>query len=370
MNFRRGSMLILSAGLASVLASIAAAFLIRMKTEKEESSRIVADAQARIMFTAACCYILESAPPELTPRNAVSRGDQVLGRYFSRWSAWSGSGRLIGRFPMAVPALTRHAVDYTTIYDPDVTHLGGGTSSTEKANDLTTTVTDALYRLEWDDRGTNRRPTTWRPDPILYAAESSTGIRATAQFPGIAYPSAGATWNPTPRADSVNMSWFRVYWLSYSDSLSEPYKGAPWPTAPSAYTKRATARFIITCGSGASQGFRDWAEVLAANAQDLFYNDPNAFSDVIANESRLYYEVDWQTVDVSMRTESVPFDPGPSYAKMADPQSIAEYYGTPSDETAKDCRAYSLSLTTDAFRYFGEIVAIRRILAPPSTFVH
>jgi len=58
---RRGSLLILVAGLIAILVMLALAFLQRMRSEAAGSDLVVADTQARIMLHAACCYIQEAA---------------------------------------------------------------------------------------------------------------------------------------------------------------------------------------------------------------------------------------------------------------------------------------------------------------------
>ena len=135
-------------------------------------------------------------------------------------------------------------------------------------------------------------------------------------------------------------------------------------------TNSATATVIVTCGAGPTRGYRSWSEVLADNAEALF-GDEDTFNDLVVNESRLWYEVDWGTVDIAALTPSViPADPGPQGAGATSGSldaQLKEYYGQVNAGT-KGRLAYSLSLTTDAFRYFGEIKRMRRLLVEPVNY--
>ncbi|MBA3848262.1 MAG: hypothetical protein H0X45_16655, partial [Planctomycetes bacterium] len=57
---RRGTVIILVAGAAALMATLVLAFLVRMRSDGEESNQVVRDTQARIMLLAACGYVLEA----------------------------------------------------------------------------------------------------------------------------------------------------------------------------------------------------------------------------------------------------------------------------------------------------------------------
>jgi hypothetical protein len=69
--------------------------------------------------------------------------------------------------------------------------------------------------------------------------------------------------------DSADRSWFRVY-------------------------REGPATFIVTCGAGGTQGFRDWDEVVGAGPQAVArFEDESLFATLAAQEVRLWYRVEW-----------------------------------------------------------------------------
>ena len=58
---RSGTILIIVAGIAALLASLALAFLARQRATAEETLRFTADTQARLMLVAACSYVCEGS---------------------------------------------------------------------------------------------------------------------------------------------------------------------------------------------------------------------------------------------------------------------------------------------------------------------
>lgn len=343
---RRGSILIIIAGICALLATLAATHLLRSRTEAAESLRVVQVGQARLMFAAACCYILEAAVPVVEAAGAgASRGDQVTdpqGYFTALGNRPNPPGRLVGRFPMYSMRLPPNAASLKRVYDPDVRE--------------------------------SQRPTRWRADPTEYAIDPETGKKADNQ------PAPSGVWDSAPLPGSDNLAWFRVFWLAMVPKATpDPYKSTPpavFPDSPSAQTAAATAVFIVTCGAGATRGYRSWDEVIADNAQSLF-GDEDTFRDLLANEIRYWYEVHWETLDIAELTNGptgmvdppqiIPPDPGPFVLPdSADlDEHLKAYYGPVPGPTTEQRNAYSLSLTTDAFRYFGQIKQTRRLLTEP-----
>jgi hypothetical protein len=60
-SLRRGSVLIIIAGLCTILLTLSMTFLVKMRMESEESILLIRDAQARIMLVSALQYIQESS---------------------------------------------------------------------------------------------------------------------------------------------------------------------------------------------------------------------------------------------------------------------------------------------------------------------
>ena len=67
---RQGTVLIIVAGVSSLMAAMALTFLVRMRSDVEESQAIVREAQAHIMKVAACNFIMESARLGWDPKPA------------------------------------------------------------------------------------------------------------------------------------------------------------------------------------------------------------------------------------------------------------------------------------------------------------
>ncbi|HYE04983.1 MAG TPA: hypothetical protein VEL07_05600 [Planctomycetota bacterium] len=57
---RPGAVLIVVAGICGLMAALSIAFLARMRTDASEMAVVVRDAQAKLMLSAACAYVLEA----------------------------------------------------------------------------------------------------------------------------------------------------------------------------------------------------------------------------------------------------------------------------------------------------------------------
>ena len=229
-------MLIVVAGLATVLATLCIAFLTRMREDVAMSAEVLREAQARIMLVAACSYLQEASRLGWDRMDGGDR-EEAFGWVDVR------DGRLgpkpdaagidddsrfpigrVARFPMHVPSRTPYATRLTACYNPIVRDP---------------TAADHLmpYLRELD------------PQPVADTWE------------------AFAAGDPRPVASSTGRSWFRVL-------------------------REGPARFLVTCGAGASEGFRDWDEVVAAGAAERFGGLPSTFALVRAGERRLWYRLE------------------------------------------------------------------------------
>jgi hypothetical protein len=89
-----------------------------------------------------------------------------------------------------------------------------------------------------------------------------------------------------PVASSLSLAWFRIY----RERATDLYPGGV-PADLRSGVPGAT--FIITVGSGGTQGYADWAEVTAASAGAEFGNDPGVFASQLAGELRQWFRVEW-----------------------------------------------------------------------------
>ncbi|HYE04479.1 MAG TPA: hypothetical protein VEL07_03055 [Planctomycetota bacterium] len=256
MSARHGTVLIAVAGLAAILMSLAVAFLARMRTDADEAREIVADAQARIMLVAACQYVQETArigwDDPATPEH-----EECCGWIDVRDGA-PGPKTLGDRDP-ARPE-NDHPLDRwgDRVYrrDADVWPNIGGV------------MRAPVHRL-------HRPPSAILPiaarNPIVQDPTSPDFgmpyLRRPDPVPAAADPAGWQEGDLEPVTVSAGRSWFRLLRL-------------------------APARFLVTCGAGATQGFRDWSEVEAAGAQGQF-GDAAAFADVAQQDRRMWYVIEW-----------------------------------------------------------------------------
>ena len=260
---RSGTVLILVAGIAAIIATVASAFLLRMRADIEEMAIAEREAQARIMLIAACTYVQEASrlgydvgAPAGKHREAFGWLDVRDGAIGPRGEDWSapvgfdpffnatavedrdGDGsadrpawpavRGVARCPMFVHERPPYATELTTAYNP--------------------------IAAAGPDFG---MPYLLTPDPLSVIKPPEPDAKARAW--------AG---DALPRANSTGLSWFRV-------------------------RREDAATFVVTCGAGATQGFIDWDEVRGLGATAVFGGDRVAFDRLLAAETRTWYRIEW-----------------------------------------------------------------------------
>jgi hypothetical protein len=264
---RHGTILIIVAGIAALLASLTVTFLVRMRSDAEEMQVVVREAQARIMLMAACNWIQEASRIGWTPPSPVPPGgnretfgwidvrDDTLGPKFIADGVPDDSRFPVGssrRFPMHVMERPPYATQLMVSYNPIRT----------PASPEPVTTSDPAFG----------RPYFRNPDPQPavdngWTAPPGTGVNA-ANF---------ARWEQgdrTPRPTSTGMAWFRIH-------------------------RESGATFVVTCGSGGSLGYRTWAEVGAADRAQ-FSGDEGLFLNLMASELRLWFRVEWTAAVMAM----------------------------------------------------------------------
>lgn len=109
-------------------------------------------------------------------------------------------------------------------------------------------------------------PLLHRPDPqpAVIVSEQTTAAAVRARWDDL------RTGSRVARPESRNLAWFRVL-------------------------RDGPATFVVTVGSGATYGYRDWDEVRAGGsvAEARFGGDRTIFEDLLAAEVRLWYRVEW-----------------------------------------------------------------------------
>jgi hypothetical protein len=369
---RRGSLLIIVSGLCTLLAILAVTFLSRARTDIDEADNLARQAQARIMLSAACCYLLEAAPA--AHHDPVQPGDQ----FFPGFGTLSGTPRLIGRFPMHSLILPPRAIPHGCVFQQF-----NGFRPFRSRQDPTTyqTVANPFFNpalpvgnSNWDYAEATNETTIRSASPTYSDASKPNAVNI-------------------PSQSSINTAWFRIYYKGEYSSGTVNYDGRAPPG-----TLAARATFMATCGAGASLGYRDWAEVPAADR--TYFGDAATFNAIAASESRMWFEVSWSTINVyhdankpslsqfppmfSDASDPATYSPnlwilppgGPSGALPAsgdpdqyvipwDPVRISatktnDFTKGPPFAAKDGHNKYPVSLDSDAFRIHGRIVKIIR----------
>ena len=248
---RRGTILIVVAGVATLLSALALAFLSAMRTDVEDTAVTVRESQARLMLVAACQYICEASrlgwdvPGTPAHEEAFGWIDVRDGKLGPKLVAGADDD---SRFPVR-GAPRRFPVHAVTLPPYAV-------SPAVAPNAIDTDRAAADFGM----------PYLRHPDPMPATANGWTATGSTV---------TAANWNafvagdPRPKGASVGKSWFRIY-------------------------RQEADTFVVTCGGGGTRGFRSWTEVTSTpGAADEFLNDQSIFESARSEEVRLHFLVQW-----------------------------------------------------------------------------
>jgi hypothetical protein len=321
-HHRSGTILIIVAGVSALMASLALAFLARMRTDVEESNFIVAHAQAKILLAAGCAYVQEasrlgydqfgmggatsgihneafgwidvrdgSIGPKGVDEQPVLEWSQSIseaygnGRQRPRWPAIGG----VVRCPLHRLEVPPFAIQLTAAYNP-------------------------MQTADPSETSTYCWPLLSRPDPqpllsnsyVHQASIQSSGVDAT-QY------DAFATGRPTPVSSTVGRAWFRVM-------------------------RDGPSTFLITCGVGGTEGYRDWAEVEHIGGQaerERFLGDPNFFGDLQRSELRMWYRIEWSAATMDQTYNFLEHDEARGHLHyLVHPANASHnYIGTPRSQS-------------------------------------
>lgn len=333
---RRGTLLILVAGVAALLAALVLAYAVRTRNAATEAGLLLRYGQARLCLFAACSYILEAgrigwetdtyAPVTgnlTTPGGA--RHEEAFGWVDVRDSFM---GPKSARYPDAITrdggAMDSDGATYPAVA-AERTRLGRSLTLAERQhvqpspnfpvgtaarfplgvperppfaispalpNPILTPYSDPPVAITDSRFG---EPLRTRPDPLPVNTQETGGSPAT-------YVTDSADFrrgDPTLKAGTTALAWFRIY-------------------------RDGPATFVITCGAGATQGFRDWAEVQATGNTALFLDDARLFRELVSNEARLWYRLEWSPAisaagdEVSVNSFDVDYSPARDYVYNPD----------------------------------------------------
>lgn len=293
---RRGTILIIVAGISALLASMAVVFLTRMRSDVEESALLVQEAQARIMLSAACMYLQEAArlgydTPTSSASNFHLEGhgwidvrDGATGPKADAAAATTDAARFFhtnaGTTAITPPGASEYAYTFRQNRDQ---HFPIGTS--RRFDMYMKTIPPFAIRLDAAPNPIDHTigvPHLSRPDPmpVLPDGDWNWSNPTAADFQRF---EAG---DPRPVQNSTGVAWFRLHRCG---------PGHPDPN----YAKYNAATFIVTVGAGGTRGFRFFGdpgggrprEMTAADEQE--FGNREFFTSLQDTEFRQWYLVEW-----------------------------------------------------------------------------
>ena len=267
---RSGTVLIVVAGLSALLACMGLAFLVRLRSDADEGQVMLRETQAHLMLSAACTYLQEASR---LGYDGAGTSDQHL----------EGYGWIDVRDGCIGPKATSlsSTVDPARAPHTDDSYLQNNDSrfpllSHRRFPMYVKEIPPFAIRLDAAPNPIDPAvgiPYLSHPDPMPVLAPADATHPTESEF------AAFEAGDPRPRPNSTGMAWFRLYRLGSS--------------ADPRFSRYNAATFIVTCGAGASLGYRSWPEVTADNQQAVFGGDPVAFSAMVTAETRLWYLVEW-----------------------------------------------------------------------------
>lgn len=265
---RRGAVLLVVSGLAALIAAIGLAFIVRVREDAAEVDLAVREAQARLMLMAGCGYVLEAGRIgyDVDPAGGGPH-EEGFGWIDVRAIAAADQPARVGPRDQSRRAL----FDDALAIDGD----GDGVAERPAWPAIGGVARCPMHRLRrppyaiaqtaaYNPIGDDGLPLLTQPDPQPAVVSGWPGAVTAARFAGFA---AG---DPRPIASGAGLAWFRCY-------------------------REDAATFVLTCGAGATRGYRSWGEVVGAGAgaEAEFGGDRQLFGALQAAEIRRCYRVEW-----------------------------------------------------------------------------
>jgi len=267
---RTGTVLIVVAGISALLMSVTMAYLMNMRADLEESELVVREAQARLVLIAGLQYIQEASR---------------LG-----WDRTPTSG-----FPPGLGTPEHEeAFGWTDVRD-------GSAGPKDKNGDLLYDISSNRFpciggkaaRFEFHalEQPSYAIKPTFAPNPA--PMDASLDWKDLVNFKYADPQPAAADW-PTfevgrnqTRPESVGRSWMRIY------RDKNPPLGAVSLNPEDPTTAVEPATFTITCGAGATRGWKTFDDAALAGEGDQFNNDRAYFAMLRAQERILWFRCEW-----------------------------------------------------------------------------
>jgi hypothetical protein len=329
---RQGGVLIVVVGLSVMILALTMTYITRIRSSGDETRLVIEEAQARLMLHAALMYLQEGSRIGWSDR-ALETGSGVISSGWrgqiglSTFASVSGVrdhggetfgwtdlrtgwlGPLAARDPAtgAIPA-PRWWTDHSSKpYDPLPND-----NALPAVPDRVWPCPGAVVRCEMyrETRPPHAilgiaNPNPLRPRDAVYgdpgfdtpwSTRPAADLVYNADYLGALDPQpVAATWNEFDSGNRTaieatrNIAWFRIYREVLADHDND---GTPWydsvAVVDTVHRSKNWNVFVITAGSGASRGYRDWGEVPAG-----LFVDEQHFDEVRARERLLWFRVEW-----------------------------------------------------------------------------
>lgn len=254
---RQGTVLIITAALSALMMVATFTFLVVMRNDAQATGVAMRHTQNRLLLMAACDYLLEAG--------RIGWGQECYGWVDVR-DGELGPKPLIGVDPSGPGS--RFPIDQPRRFPLHCWKRPPFAISPRDPNPI-----DARVNPDGTptDPATFGQPFLTKPDPM--PAEDITTY---------------AEWkagDASARTGTVGTAWFRLL-------------------------RDGPATFIITCGSGGTFGYKDWAEVPTTDRENLFGNNESQFNQSLAPEIRTWYRVEWSpAITIQMSPALAETDP-------------------------------------------------------------
>jgi hypothetical protein len=266
---RAGTVLIIVAGISALLLSVTMAYLMNMRADLEESDLVVREAQARILLIAGLQYIQEASR---------------LG-----WDRTATSG-----FPRAPTPEHEEAFGWTDVRD-------GSAGPKDSKGDLLYDISSnqfpciggkaARFEFHAYEQPPYAIKTTFTINPA--PMDASLAWKDLVNYKNADPQPASSDWTDFElgdrriRPETAGRSWMRIYRDKNPDPASVPTN----PEDPRTAVEPAT--FTITCGVGATRGWKTFADAAMAGEGALFNNDATFFNLLRSQERILWFRCEW-----------------------------------------------------------------------------
>lgn len=212
-------------------------------------------------------------------------------------ATWPMPGSVL-RVAMDVPEVPPYAVSMTTTPNPffPIELHNYGTSAWNTSWNSTWYV-DANTQIWAPIWGSPQMQGLLYPQPVMdrWDGSGNQDFR-TGRLVDPSNPASGTLW----RERTQQRAWFRIYREKLGDHDGD---GAPYydrvrisqRLAGGSHVAKNWNVFIVAAGAGATMGFRNWAEVTAANRTALF-GDEAFFDELRRTEAIQWWRVEWTAI--------------------------------------------------------------------------